>query len=107
MKVVNSAKMGNILGVTSFTVLKMAKRGTIPYGRYSTYGAYRFNVDAVLKALGLDVARGEDSAYWEQLKETNNAVLQRNRALSFEIQSLNRKVEQLESTLESIKEVLG
>ena len=106
MKVVNSAKMGNILGVTSLTVLKMARKGTIPYGRYSTHGAYRFNVEAVLKALGLDAAQGDEAAYSKQLKETNNTVLQKNRDLSYENQALMRKVEKLESTLKSIKEVL-
>jgi|10_taG_2_1085330.scaffolds.fasta_scaffold195500_2 hypothetical protein len=107
MKIVNTSKMGNILGVTSHTVLKMARRGAIPYGRYSTYGPYRFSVEAVLKALGLDAAQGDEAAYSKHLKETNNAVLQKNRDLSYENQALMRKVEKLESILKNINEVLN
>ena len=121
MRIVNSREMGRILGVTSATVVKMAKSGAIPYGRYSkkkregirSYydmsdrGPYRFNVDAVLRAVNLDCLQGDEAAYWEELRKTNDLVMRQNQNLDSQVQYLTRKVEKLESTLKSIKEVLG
>ena len=107
VKMVDSAEMANILGVTSYTVVKMAKKRIIPFGRYSAYGPYRFNPEAVLKSLGLHNDQGSNSAYWRELKETNFLVMKENSNLESQIQDLTRKVEGLESTLKSIKEVLG
>lgn len=107
VKMIDSAGMGNILGVTSHTVVQMAKKGVIPYGRYSTYGPYRFNPDAVLKSLGLHDDQGSESAYWRELKETNNKLFEANLNLEYKTHDLERKIEKLESTLENIKEVLG
>jgi len=107
VKMIDSAGMGNILGVTSHTVVQMAKKGVVPYGRYSTYGPYRFNPDAVLKSLGLHSEQGNESAYWRELKNTNFLVMKENDNLYYKIQKLERKIEKLESKLENIKEVLG
>ena len=106
-KMIDSAGMGNILGVTSYTVVQMAKKGVIPYGRYSTYGPYRFNPDAVLKSLNLHDDQGSDTAYWRELKQTNLLLMHSNQKMDFQIQKLERKIEKLESKLENIKEVLG
>ena len=107
VKMIDSAEMANILGVTSYTVVKMAKKCIIPSGRYSTNGPYRFNPEAVLKSLGLHSEQGNESAYWRELKNTNFLVMKENNNLVWKIQKLERKIEKLESKLENIKEVLG